>query len=78
MVDVSDKDTTRRVAEASCRVLLSGGTVRRLEKLPKGDALTVARVAGVQAAKSTATWCRSLIRCRWTRWKWRSNPAREA
>ena len=56
MVDVSAKDTTRRVAQASCRVLLSGGTVERLEELPKGDALTVARVAGVQAAKSTATW----------------------
>ncbi len=56
MVDVSAKDVTRRVAEASCRVLLSGGTVERLEKLPKGDALTVARVAGIQAAKSTAAW----------------------
>ena len=56
MVDVSSKDVTRRVAEASCRVLLSGDTVERLQTLPKGDALTVARVAGVQAAKSTATW----------------------
>ena len=56
MVDVSAKDVTRRVAEASCRVLLSGQTVERLETLPKGDAVTVARVAGVQAAKSAATW----------------------
>ena len=56
MVDVSAKDVTRRVAEASCRVLLSQPTVERLESLPKGDALTVARIAGVQAAKSTATW----------------------
>ena len=56
MVDVSAKDVTRRVAEASCRVLLSAPTVERLESLPKGDALAVARIAGVQAAKSTATW----------------------
>ncbi|MCY3933972.1 MAG: cyclic pyranopterin monophosphate synthase MoaC [Acidobacteria bacterium] len=56
MVDVSVKEVTRRVAEASCRVLLSEPTVERLERLPKGDALTVARIAGVQAAKSTATW----------------------
>ena len=56
MVDVSAKKITRRVAAASCRLLMSGDTVSRLEDLPKGDALTVARVAGVQAAKSTASW----------------------
>ena len=56
MVDVSAKEVTRRVAEASCRVLLSAETVERLESLPKGDAVTVARIAGVQAAKSTAAW----------------------
>lgn len=56
MVDVSAKEVTRRVAEASCRVLISADTVERLETLPKGDAVTVARVAGVQAAKSTSTW----------------------
>jgi len=56
MVDVSRKRVTRRIAEASCRMLISAETASRLGKLPKGDALTVARVAGVQAAKSTATW----------------------
>ncbi len=56
MVDVSAKDVTRRAAEASCRVLISDLTVERLQTLPKGDAVTVARIAGVQAAKSTATW----------------------
>ncbi len=56
MVDVSAKKVTRRVAEASCRVLLSESTVERLDSLPKGDAVTVARVAGVQAAKSTSVW----------------------
>ena len=30
MVDVSEKPVTRRVAEASCRVILSGETVEKL------------------------------------------------
>ena len=51
MVDVSEKAITRRVAEASCRVLLASELVGRLSELPKGDAITVARVAGIQAAK---------------------------
>ena len=54
MVDVSDKEVTRRVAEASCRVVLSPETVARLGDLPKGDALTVARLAGIQGAKETS------------------------
>jgi cyclic pyranopterin phosphate synthase len=55
MVDVSDKPVTRRVAEASCRVLLGAETVGRLASLPKGDALAVARLAGIQGAKATST-----------------------
>lgn len=54
MVDVSGKSITRRMASASCRVLLSASTVSRLADLPKGDALVVARLAGIQAAKRTA------------------------
>ncbi len=53
MVDVSEKPVTRRVAEASCRVLLRRTTLDGLEEMPKGDALAVARVAGVLAAKRT-------------------------
>jgi cyclic pyranopterin phosphate synthase len=53
MVDVSEKPVTRRVAEASCRVLLSAQTLIRLANLPKGDAFAVARIAGIQAAKRT-------------------------
>ena len=53
MVDVSEKEVTRRTAEASCRVLLSGDTIAQLDELPKGDAIGVARIAGVQAAKRT-------------------------
>jgi cyclic pyranopterin phosphate synthase len=54
MVDVSEKPVTRRVAEASCRVLLSAQTLIRLTNLPKGDAFAVARLAGIQGAKRTS------------------------
>jgi len=55
MVDVSAKDVTSRVAVASGRVLVSTEVVRLLrgEGVPKGDALGVARVAGIMAAKRT-------------------------
>ncbi len=51
MVDVSAKAVTRRTASASCRVLMAAETVERLDSLPKGDAVAVARLAGIQAAK---------------------------
>lgn len=51
MVDVSSKPVTRRTAAASCKVLLSPSTVERLSDMPKGDAVAVARLAGIQAAK---------------------------
>ena len=54
MVDVSEKPVTRRVAEASCRVILEAETVSALAGLPKGDAIAVARLAGVQGAKRTS------------------------
>jgi cyclic pyranopterin phosphate synthase len=54
MVDVSGKAVTRRVAEAACRVTMSAETVATLAQLPKGDAVAVARLAGVQGAKRTA------------------------
>jgi cyclic pyranopterin phosphate synthase len=55
MVDVSAKDVTSRVAVATGRVLVSGTVVGLLrgEGVPKGDALGVARVAGILAAKRT-------------------------
>ena len=55
MVDVSGKDVTARVAVATGRVLLSAAVVDLLrgEGVPKGDALGVARVAGIMAAKRT-------------------------
>ncbi len=55
MVDVSGKPVTARTASASGRVLVSAEVVRLLrgEGVPKGDALGVARVAGIMAAKRT-------------------------
>ena len=55
MVDVSAKDVTARTAVASGRVLVSAEVVGLLrgEGVPKGDALGVARVAGIMAAKRT-------------------------
>jgi len=56
MVDVSGKSVTDRTATATARVLLSARTVSLLrgEGVPKGDALAVARVAGIMGAKRTA------------------------
>jgi cyclic pyranopterin monophosphate synthase len=55
MVDVSDKDVTARTASASGRVRVTPEVVALLrgEGVPKGDALGVARVAGIMAAKRT-------------------------
>jgi cyclic pyranopterin phosphate synthase len=55
MVDVSDKAVTARSATAAGRVLLSANCVAALRQgtVPKGDALAVARIAGIQAAKKT-------------------------
>jgi len=55
MVDVSAKDVTAREARASGRVLLSADAISALRdgQVPKGDALAVARIAGIQAAKRT-------------------------
>jgi cyclic pyranopterin phosphate synthase len=55
MVDVSAKDVTVRTASARGRVELGPAAVAALRDgtVPKGDALAVARIAGLQAAKRT-------------------------
>ncbi|MGB0190819.1 cyclic pyranopterin monophosphate synthase MoaC [uncultured Nocardioides sp.] len=55
MVDVSDKAVTARSATATGRVLVSTEVVGLLrgEGVPKGDALAVARLAGIMGAKQT-------------------------
>jgi cyclic pyranopterin monophosphate synthase len=56
MVDVSAKAVTARTAVASGRVLVSAEVVALLRSpsgVPKGDALAVARIAGIMGAKRT-------------------------
>ncbi|XSS44609.1 cyclic pyranopterin monophosphate synthase MoaC [Propionibacteriaceae bacterium Y1685] len=55
MVDVSDKAETVRQATAEATVLLSADCVEALRdgSVPKGDALSVARIAGIAGAKQT-------------------------
>lgn len=55
MVDVGHKPPTERRAVARAEVRLSPETVRLITAggLPKGDALAVARIAGIMAAKRT-------------------------
>jgi cyclic pyranopterin monophosphate synthase len=55
MVDVSAKDVSIRTATASARVVVSPAVIGLLRSgdLPKGDALGVARIAGIMAAKRT-------------------------
>ena len=55
MVDVTAKDVTARTATATGRVLVSAEVVALLrgEGVPKGDALAVARIAGIMGAKQT-------------------------
>lgn len=56
MVDVGDKAATSRLAVAEGRLRLSAGTLAALRegRVPKGDVLAVARVAGIMGAKRTA------------------------
>jgi cyclic pyranopterin monophosphate synthase len=55
MVNVGDKPDTEREAVASSRVHMKPGTLEQIKaaSLKKGDALAVARVAGIMAAKKT-------------------------
>ena len=56
MVNVSRKPAQRRRAVAEGRLVCAPATIQALKKnaLPKGDVLTVAQIAGIQAAKNTA------------------------
>jgi cyclic pyranopterin phosphate synthase len=55
MVNVGDKPATRRRARARCRVAMAPATVAAIaaNEISKGDVLSVARIAGIQAAKRT-------------------------
>jgi cyclic pyranopterin monophosphate synthase len=54
MVDVGSKPLSRRRAVARAELRMAPETARRLRELPKGDALTTAQIAGIQAAKRTS------------------------
>ena len=56
MVDVSVKPDTARTAVATGAIRMAPATFEliRRQALPKGDVLTVARIAGIQAAKRTS------------------------
>lgn len=57
MVDVSNKPVSERVARAEAFVRMGDAAREALREthLPKGDALTVAQIAGIAAAKQTGT-----------------------
>jgi cyclic pyranopterin phosphate synthase len=56
MVNVGAKPEQQRIATAMGRLTCSPKTIKllRAQALPKGDVLTVAKIAGIQAAKNTA------------------------
>jgi len=56
IVDIGDKAVTRRRAVAQARILAQPETIAAIMggALKKGDALAVARVAGIMAAKKTS------------------------
>jgi len=68
MVNVGAKPVQRRLAVAEGTLVCLPATIRALKRnaLPKGDVLTVAQIAGIQAAKRTAELiplCHSLALC---------------
>lgn len=56
MVDVGDKPDTERTATARGEIQLLAGTLELIKKglMKKGDVLSVAQIAGIQAAKRTS------------------------
>lgn len=57
MVDVSAKRPTKRTARATAEIVMDKKTVQAIldRALPKGDVLTVAKMAGINAAKHNGT-----------------------
>jgi len=58
MVDVGEKEVTRRECIARAELRMAPETLARIVegRMPKGDVLATARLAGIQAAKRTADW----------------------
>jgi cyclic pyranopterin monophosphate synthase len=55
MIDVSEKTPTLRIAKATGKILIKEETIARIKsgETPKGDIFTIAKIAGIQAAKQT-------------------------
>lgn len=51
MVDTTEKPITKRTAVAMARVFMKKETMGRIRNLPKGDAVSCAKIAGIMAAK---------------------------
>lgn len=58
MVDISEKDVTKREAIATSMVKMQPSTLQQIKAgtIGKGDVLAVAQVAGIMAAKKTSDW----------------------
>ncbi len=56
MVEISDKDITRRTALAKGRIIMREETLERIKNglIKKGDVLSVAQVGGIMGAKQTS------------------------
>jgi cyclic pyranopterin monophosphate synthase len=56
MVDVGEKEIQLRIAKASGHIILSADTLKliRANLMKKGDVITVAQLAGINAAKKTS------------------------
>lgn len=58
MVDVSEKEITKRTAVARSKIKMAMETLSAIKegKISKGDVLAVAQIAGIMAAKKTSDW----------------------
>jgi cyclic pyranopterin monophosphate synthase len=56
MVDIGDKDIQQRIAKATGHISLNPETIKLIREnlIKKGDVLTVAQIAGINAAKQTS------------------------
>ena len=56
MIDVSEKVTTKRIALATGEILLTPTIVKKIKekKMPKGDPITIAEIAGINGVKKTS------------------------
>jgi len=58
MVDIGEKEISHRVCVARCEVQMARETLSLIVdgRVPKGDVLATARIAGIQAAKQASAW----------------------